>query len=141
MSVNDADWRPVVLTKRGAKGKADVAAAERSGSAVAVRKAAVTLTSTGVDARKVDAAEDAQPIAHVDLSVARKIQQARNAKGMTQKQLAAAICERVQVVNELESGRGVPNNAVLGKLERALGVKLRGGAKKKKAAAAAESDD
>jgi putative transcription factor len=30
------------------------------------------------------------------------------------------------VVQDYESGRAVPNNQVLGKLERALGVKLRG---------------
>jgi putative transcription factor len=34
--------------------------------------------------------------------------------------------EKPQVVNEYESGKAVPNPSVLGKMERILGVKLRG---------------
>eukprot|EP00300_Choanocystis_sp_HF-7_P036479 c5232_g1_i1.p2 GENE.c5232_g1_i1~~c5232_g1_i1.p2 ORF type:complete len:159 (-),score=40.58 c5232_g1_i1:141-566(-) len=138
MSVNDADWRPVVLSKRGVKSKADMAAAERTGAVVAVRKGGSNTTATGADVRKVDEAEDAHAIARVDVSIARKIQQARAAKGLTQKQLATSINEKANVVNDYESGRAVPNATILGKLERALGVQLRGGAKKKKKAAAAE---
>lgn len=36
------------------------------------------------------------------------------------------ICEKQQVVTDYEAGRGIPNNVILGKMERALGVKLRG---------------
>ncbi len=46
--------------------------------------------------------------------------------------LAQAINEKPQIVNEYESGKAVPNNQVLGKMERALGVKLRGGGGKGK---------
>lgn len=45
---------------------------------------------------------------------------------MTQKELATKANEKPQVVNEYESGKAVPNQAVISKLERALGVKLRG---------------
>ena len=34
------------------------------------------------------------------------------------------INEKPQVVNEYESGRAIPNNQVMGKLERALGEYL-----------------
>ena len=34
--------------------------------------------------------------------------------------------EKPQVVNEYESSKAVPNQAILGKLERTLGIKLRG---------------
>ena len=54
------------------------------------------------------------------------IQQARLAKKMSQQQLATAINEKPQVVQEYENGKAIPNQQVLGKLERALGVKLRG---------------
>jgi len=62
----------------------------------------------------------------VSLDVGRLIQQARQAKGWTQKELATKISEKPQVVNEYESAKAIPNQAVLGKLERVLEVKLRG---------------
>ena len=54
------------------------------------------------------------------------IQQARLAKKMTQAQLGNAINEPPKTVQEYENGKAIPNNQVLGKIERALGVKLRG---------------
>lgn len=45
---------------------------------------------------------------------------------MTQKDLATKVNEKPSVINDYESGRAVPNQQVLAKLERALGVKLRG---------------
>jgi len=56
----------------------------------------------------------------------RLIQQGRQAKSMNQKELATKINEKPQVVNDYEAGRAIPNNQVMGKLERALGMKLRG---------------
>ena len=94
------------------------------------------------------------------------LQKARNAKGISQKQLAtvrsgrahvgrgAAGTERTwmsivirlracfwqqlnmqpQVVNEYESGKAIPNNAIVAKFEKALGCKLPRVAKVKKSA-------
>jgi ribosome-binding protein aMBF1 (putative translation factor) len=45
---------------------------------------------------------------------------------MTQKDLATKVNEKPSVINDYESGRAVPNQQVLSKIERALGVKLRG---------------
>ncbi|KAH3705663.1 endothelial differentiation-related factor 1-like [Dreissena polymorpha] len=63
---------------------------------------------------------------HVPLDLAKLIQQARQAKGWTQKELATKICEKPQVVNEYEAGKAIPNQQIISKLERNLGVKLRG---------------
>ena len=52
--------------------------------------------------------------------------QGRLAKKMTQAQLAQQINERPQVIQEYESGKAIPNQQILAKLERVLGVKLRG---------------
>jgi len=60
------------------------------------------------------------------LDVGRIIQQVRNEKKMTQKELATKINEKQQVINEYEAGRAIPNQQVLSKLERVLGVRLRG---------------
>jgi len=54
------------------------------------------------------------------------IQQARQAKGMSQADLAKAINENSKVVQEYEKGSAIPNANVLGKMEKHLGVKLRG---------------
>jgi putative transcription factor len=40
--------------------------------------------------------------------------------------LSTKINEKVEVVREYENGKAIPNQQVLAKLERVLGVKLRG---------------
>jgi len=62
----------------------------------------------------------------LDMDTARLIQKARQDKELTQKELASRISERPQIVNEYESGKAIPNQQILSKMERALGVKLRG---------------
>ena len=75
---------------------------------------------------KLDNAEEAGKIETVSLSLSQKIQQGRSAKGMKQKDLATKINVKPQVIGDYESGRAVPDNKILGKIERALGIKLRG---------------
>ena len=65
--------------------------------------------------------------AKVSMAVGQLIQKGRQAKGWSQKELATKICEKPQIVNEYESSKAVnPNQAILGKIERALEIKLRG---------------
>lgn len=52
--------------------------------------------------------------------------QARMEKKLTQAQLGQMINEKPQVIQEYESGKAIPNQQIISKLERALGVKLRG---------------
>lgn len=40
--------------------------------------------------------------------------------------LSQKINEKPQVVNDYESGKAIPNQQIISKLERAVGVKLRG---------------
>jgi putative transcription factor len=75
---------------------------------------------------KLDNAEEATKIETVSLSLSQKIQQGRAAKGMKQKDLSTKINVKPQVIGDYESGRAVPDNKILGKIERALGIKLRG---------------
>ncbi|CAI4228063.1 unnamed protein product [Auanema sp. JU1783] len=72
--------------------------------------------------------EETEELHHerVSLSLGKAMQQARAAKEWTQKDLSTAINEKPQVVSEYENGKAVPNQQILNKLERALGVKLRG---------------
>jgi len=62
----------------------------------------------------------------VPLDVGKLIMQGRQAKGLSQKDLATKINEKPQIVTEYEAGRGIPNQMVLGKIERVIGMKLRG---------------
>ncbi|WKY08650.1 hypothetical protein Q1695_007854 [Nippostrongylus brasiliensis] len=72
--------------------------------------------------------EETEELHHdrVSLSLGKAMQQARQAKEWTQKDLSTAINEKPQVVAEYENGKAVPNQQILQKMERALGVKLRG---------------
>ena len=60
------------------------------------------------------------------MSLGKLIQKGRQDKGMTQKELATKICEKPQIVNEYEQGKGIPNNQIMIKIEKAIGIKLRG---------------
>lgn len=82
--------------------------------------------STSKDTAKLDRETEELHHETLGLDVGRLIQKVRNERKMTQKELATKINEKQQVINEYESARAIPNQQVLGKLERALGVRLRG---------------
>ena len=50
----------------------------------------------------------------------------RREKELTQKELATKINEQPKVIAEYESGKAQPNQQTLAKMERVLGIKLRG---------------
>ena len=54
-----------------------------------------------------------------------RIRNARSAKGMSQKDLAMKINERLTVLSKIETGQMRPDDKIIAKLERELGVKLR----------------
>ena len=83
-------------------------------------------SNTVIDKRKLDEQDQAGKLPEVGLSLGKRIQQARMVKSMTQKQLATLINEKPNVVAEYEQGKATPNNQILAKLERKLGIKLRG---------------
>ncbi|KAM3212219.1 hypothetical protein ACQJBY_065348 [Aegilops geniculata] len=132
------DWEPVVL--RRAKPKAaDLKSAKavnqalRTGAPVeTVRKAAAganknaSAAAVAAPARKLDEMTEPAGLGRVGGDVRAAIQKARVAKGWSQAELAKRVNERAQVVQEYESGKAVPVQAVLAKMERALEVKLRG---------------
>jgi len=130
------DWEPVVLHK--SKPKAQdlrnpkfVNQALRSGAQVETVKkfdagSNKKGAATAVYARKLDEAGEPAALEKVAVEVRHAIQKARIEKKMSQAELAKQINERPQVVQEYENGKAVPNQAVLGKMERVLGVKLRG---------------
>lgn len=105
-------------------------AARRSGAVLGTeKKYGSTNTKANPEGQrltKLDNADDVVQVKKLDASVGKVISQARQEKKLTQKDLATKINEKPQVINDYEAGRAVPNQQLLGKLERALGVKLRG---------------
>ena len=54
------------------------------------------------------------------------MQTARMELELSQKEVAQKINEKPSVLQDYESGKAIPNAQILSKLERVLGVKLRG---------------
>ncbi|XP_074586414.1 multiprotein-bridging factor 1b-like [Curcuma longa] len=131
------DWEPVVLRKKAptAAAKKDekaVNAARRSGAEIeTVKKFNAGLnkassSSTSLNTKKLD--EETENLTHerVSTELKKNIMQARLEKKFTQAQLAQLINEKPQVIQEYESGKAIPNQQIIIKLERVLGTKLRG---------------
>ncbi len=55
---------------------------------------------------------------------AKQVKQAREKKGMTQKQLAEALAEKESVIHRIESGKIKPPVNVANKLEQFFGIKI-----------------
>lgn len=129
------EWEPVVLRKPRPKSQAlrdpkAVNQALRSGQAVQTVKKSDAGTNKSAaaarPARKVEDATEPAAVERIGSEVRLLIQKARVGMKMSQADLAKRINERPQVVQDYEAGRAAPNQAVLAKIEKALGVKLRG---------------
>ncbi|XP_057766419.1 multiprotein-bridging factor 1a-like [Salvia miltiorrhiza] len=131
------DWEPVVIRKKAPtsaarKDEKAVNAARRVGAEIETVKKSnagtnkAASSSTSLNTRKLD--EDSENLTHdkVPTELKKAIMQARMDKKLTQAQLAQVINEKPQIIQEYESGKAIPNQQIISKLERALGVKLRG---------------
>lgn len=129
------EWDPIVLQKPKTKAqdlrdpKAVNQALQTGAQVQTVKKFDGGLNkkpATAVNARKLDEAAEPAALEKVPVDVRQAIQKARIEKKMSQADLAKKINERTQVVAEYENGKAVPNQLVLGKMAKVLGVKLRG---------------
>eukprot|EP00695_Tsukubamonas_globosa_P000440 TRINITY_DN133_c0_g1_i1.p1 TRINITY_DN133_c0_g1~~TRINITY_DN133_c0_g1_i1.p1 ORF type:complete len:132 (-),score=27.59 TRINITY_DN133_c0_g1_i1:105-500(-) len=128
----DQQWDTVVIHKRptGQKATGEKAAtvARQKGEAVTTERkfGAGTNKQHGLsDLRKIEMETEELKVKTVSHDLSQRIIQGRVAKGWKQQDLARAICEKIQVVQEYETGRAIPNQALIGKMERSLGCKLR----------------
>eukprot|EP01024_Parvocaulis_polyphysoides_P017263 TRINITY_DN17632_c0_g2_i1.p4 TRINITY_DN17632_c0_g2~~TRINITY_DN17632_c0_g2_i1.p4 ORF type:complete len:167 (-),score=34.10 TRINITY_DN17632_c0_g2_i1:136-636(-) len=136
MNFSGQDWEPVVIRKKPQKASQQnsqqaVNAARRTGGQVetvkkyaAASNASHGSTGTGQSARKLE--EETENFHHdrVSTDLKKAIQSARLAKKMSQADLAKAINEKPNVIQEYETGKAIPNPQVLAKLSRVLGVPL-----------------
>lgn len=134
--MSESDWDTVTyLRKRQPKAsqlksQQAINAAQRQGLAIETTKKFNAATNkqhkTTLNTSKLDRETEELHHEKVGLDIGKLIQQARQAKGMTQKDLATKINEKVQVINEYEAGKAIPNQVILAKVERVLGVRIRG---------------
>jgi len=132
--MSDWDTVTVIGSRRNAAGsgskEAQLNAARRQGAAITTDHkygaGGNTQKGTSLNTAKLDAETEELKHKTVDISVGKAIQKGRQQKEMTQKDLATKINEKPQVIMEYESGKAIPNNQLLAKMERALGIKLRG---------------
>jgi len=83
-----------------------------------------TITKSGKTAAALE--NETEELKHQSVApeLKKAIMQARAAKGMTQKALAQLLGCDSKTVQEYESGKAIPNNALIAKMERTLGAKL-----------------
>lgn len=94
------------------------------GVAVQAKIGTASSSVTGKSLKKIEDSTEDFKVATVNKDLSKAITAARMAKKMTQAQLATAINERAQVIQEYESGKAIPNPQVLCKLDKALGIHL-----------------
>jgi hypothetical protein len=73
--------------------------------------------------RVLDSEDPLEP-KKIDNSTSMSIQQARQSKGLTRKQLGIALNIKENVIADYECGKAIANRQVLGTIGRFLGVKL-----------------
>ena len=117
------DWNPVIL--RGGTGRTS---AGQTGVACKTTQQPKRGGASEQAVRMAKLANDTENLTHRTVSPAVRdaIVRARAAKKMTRAQLAKAVNVQERVVAEYETGKAIPDNALLGKMERALSTKLRG---------------
>jgi len=133
------DWDSKTVTigfkrqqSKVAKKESDINAARRSGAPVATDKritAGGNKAHQGTDHQriaKLDRENEVAPPAKIAPSVGRAIQDARLELKLSQKEVAQKVNEKPSVIQDYESSKAIPNPQILAKLERILGVKLRG---------------
>ncbi|KAG0711458.1 Endothelial differentiation-related factor 1 [Chionoecetes opilio] len=134
--MSESDWDTVTVLRKKPqkssqlKSEQAVNQARRSGVQVdtSSKYGAATNKQQGTSLNTAKLDRETEELKHekITVDVGRLIQKGRQGKGWTQKDLATHINEKPQVIQEYEQGKAVPNQSVLGKIERAIGLRLRG---------------
>mmetsp|Transcript_15382 Transcript_15382/g.14745 ORF Transcript_15382/g.14745 Transcript_15382/m.14745 type:complete len:139 (+) Transcript_15382:204-620(+) len=138
--MGDQDWTPVTVTKTAAQrnvGKSTAQAqsqAKVDGTLSTERRFGTSEnksahSAVGSNLKKLEDSTESFKHTVIDKSLSKAITATRMAKKMTQTDLARAINERPQIIQEYESGKAIPNGAILSKLDKALGTHLPRGKK------------
>ena len=124
MQHSNAEWDQKIII--GSKSRPKKPSEEKAGQKKEFYGGNKTAATEGSHLARVDREDEPGKVVTVSLDVSRAIQQGRLNKKMTQKDLATKINEKPTVIQDFENGKAKPNPQVLGKIERVLGIKLRG---------------
>lgn len=80
----------------------------------------------GANAKKLDEDNETLKVKRVDPQLRVRIMKARQGLNWSQQDLAQRVSERASVIAEYESGKAVPDERVIVKMEKAFGMHLRG---------------
>lgn len=125
------DWNRVVLSSSsttGRKGVKATAEAHRRGDDVeTIRRTGgnpAARSGMPTNIRRLAEETDVVPVQTLPHEFRVAMQRARNDAQMSQADLARRVNEKQSVINEYESGRAIPNGAVISKIEKALNCRL-----------------
>jgi putative transcription factor len=119
-SNDNQDWNVVTFNKKSAQNPKSGTLYSQEINIKSKKRKRQDNTST------IAKSEEARPITTISVSISSLIRDARKVKGMTQKELANKINEKPDIISKYESGKAFPDQQILGKMEKVLGVKLRG---------------
>jgi len=128
------DWTPVILKKRTNHRSKPVTDFERVSGVETIQTTKQnggknvqnnSISMTKVQKEALDNDGMPKKVETVDRKISQNIQRARQAEGLSQKQLAQQVNQPLTVIQEYESGKAIPNANLINKLERVLKTKLR----------------
>jgi putative transcription factor len=111
------DWNEVILQRTYTRDEV-MKKALRTGDVNIVEK------KTQTNATRIDNETEDFTIVKSGLTLGKEIQKGRTNKKLSQKQLAALLNEKPNVIQQYENGHAIPNPEIINKLQLALGVKL-----------------
>ena len=118
MSFTHQDWEPVILQKKQSK---TLTNNDMRNGAFQVR---TKKNEAAQKLHKIDSETENFAVKKISSKVSKEIQKGRLAKKLSQKQLANAVNVTPKVINEMESGKSQPNDAVKRKIARYLNIKI-----------------
>ena len=121
------DFEPLIIRGKNLNNKVKQ---ERAGNTTSVKKPGMSEEAKKMS--NLDRDTESTKVKTVSKEVAKLIRETRNAKKMTQKQLAAKVPMLQTDLQKYENGTALPNMKYLQKLQTLLGVKLMGLDKKLK---------
>ncbi|KAI1790768.1 ylMBF1 [Ganoderma leucocontextum] len=131
--MSNLEWdTKTVIGQKGKAPKVTRNASDLNGAVVGTDKkvtGGLNKAHQGTDHQKIaklDRENEVAPPSKIPPAVGKAMQTARMEKQLSQKDVAQKINEKPSILQDYEAGRAIPNAQILSKLERVLGVKLRG---------------